>query len=578
MGRDSRIRPHWKMVSRRTPASVADVIDIILQNRNLDLASICGKLKDLSGHLAMRGMAEGAALLAKHMIRGHKIVIVADYDCDGITSAAQIALFFRDAGYENFRVVIPSRDEGYGIPERAVTENPDAKIFLALDCGTLDFKPIRTARSMGAECIVIDHHEVPAFLPSSDPGQAVAPASVLINPKHPGCCSHFKEFCASGLSFLFLASLRQALRKEDTGFTLPQIGGKYLALAATGTITDLVPLVSANRILVQNGLRNLNANASAPLLHLAATSGLAGKTLTAGHIGFYLGPRINAAGRIAEGQTAYDLLISDHQPKLMELARELNDLNARRQLQEEKILRDIRVKLAEQPPAGRTLVMGSPEWPQGVVGIVASRVQQDLHYAPVVIFSIDERHGIARGSARSIPGFDIHHALSMCAGLLVKWGGHKAAAGLTIEVHRIKEFASRFEEISRQYEPEIFIPHGNVDLELPLTLIGPELFQALEDLEPHGMGNPAPVFALSGAKFKSSRTFGKDQNHVKLELENGLECVWWRGARRFSEIRSEIENRPCPGGEHVLDMVFNVGWNGFKNRLTLEIKDIGRFF
>jgi single-stranded-DNA-specific exonuclease len=512
------------------------------------------------------------------MAAGNKIVVVADYDCDGITSAAQIALFFREAGYENFRVVIPSRDEGYGIPERAVSENPDAKVFLALDCGTLDFKPVRLACSMGADCIVIDHHEVPACVPGSAPGQEVAPASVLINPKHPACCSKFKEFCASGLSFLFLASLRQALRDADAGLHIPRLGGKYLALAATGTITDLVPLVSANRILAKSGLRNLNANASAPLSHLAATSGLAGKALSAGHIGFYLGPRINAAGRISEGQIAYDLLISDQQPRLLELARELNELNSKRQAQEEKILRDIRARLAGRPPAGRTLVMGSPEWPQGLVGIAASRVQQDLHYAPVVIFSIDERQKIARGSARSIPGFDVHHALSMCAGLLVKWGGHKAAAGLTIEAHRIEEFALRFEEISLQYEAEIFIPHGKVDLELPLILVGPELVRALEKLEPHGMGNPAPLFSLSGVRLNSSKIFGKAQNHVKLEFENGLEGVWWRGATRFSEIRSERKSKPGPSPEHALDMVFNLGWNGFYNKLMLEIRDIGRLF
>ncbi len=570
MGRDSLIRQHWKILSDRTPATVSDVIDIILQNRNLDPASICGELKDLSGHLAMRGMAEGAALLARHMADRDKIVVVADYDCDGITSAAQIALFFRETGYENFRVVIPSRGEGYGIPERAVRENPDAKVFLALDCGTLDCKAIRLACSIGADCIVIDHHEVPG----SGSGQEVAPASVLINPKHPACRSQFKEFCASGLSFLFLASLRQALRNSDTGLSLPKLGGKYLALAATGTIADLVPLVSANRILAQSGLRTLNANACAPLSHLADSSGLGGRTLTAGDIGFYLGPRINAAGRISEGQIAYDLLISDQQPRLMELAEDLNELNAKRRAQEEKILRDIRARLSGGPPAGRTLVMGSPEWPQGVAGIVASRVQQDLHYAPVVIFSIDERQGIARGSARSIPGFDVHHALSLCAGMLVKWGGHKAAAGLTIEAHRIEEFARRFEEISRQYEAEIFIPHGKVDLELPMGLVGPKLFQALKRLEPHGMGNPAPLFALSGVKFNFCKTFGKKQNHVKLEFENGLEGVWWRGAERFSEMRGEgkSERRPRP------DMVFNVGWNGFYNKLMLEIRDMGRFF
>src|SRR5208337_2139012 len=272
---------------------------------------------------------------------------------------------------------------------------------------------------------------------------------------------------------------------------LPALGGKYLALAATGTVADLVPLVSANRILARSGLRNLNANACAPLSHLALTAGLSGKTLTAGNIGFYLGPRINAAGRISQGQIAYDLLTSDQPPRLIRLARELSDLNAKRQAREEKVLGDIRTHLAAHPPTGRTLVLGHPEWPPGIVGIAASRVQQSLHYAPVVIFSIDERKGIARGSARSIPGFDVHNALSMCTELLIKWGGHKAAAGLTIAADRIGEFACRFEEIARQYEAEIFIPHGKVDLELPMVLVGSGLVKALEELEPHGMGNPA---------------------------------------------------------------------------------------
>jgi single-stranded-DNA-specific exonuclease len=568
MGQDSLLRPRWKILNERSPAGVSDVIDIILHNRNLDPRAIAGELKDLSEHLCIRGMTEGARLLAKHMASRNKIVVVADYDCDGITSAAQIALFFQETGYRNFRVVIPSRGEGYGIPERAISENPDAKVFVALDCGTLDLKPVRLACSMGADCIVIDHHEVPACVPGSNSGQVLAPASVLINPKHPECGSSFKEFCASGLTFLFLAGLRRALRSAETGLTLPALGGKYLALAATGTVADLVPLVSANRILARSGLRNLNANSFAPLSHLAATAGLAGKTLTAGHIGFYLGPRINAAGRISRGQIAYDLLTSKEPSRLVQLARELEELNAQRRAQEEKIVREIGARLGKRPPSGRTLVLGGTRWQPGVVGIAASRVQQDLYYAPVVIFSIDEAAGIARGSARSIAGFDVHHALSMCDELLIKWGGHKAAAGLTIAADRIEEFAGRFEEIALQYPAEIFILHGKVDLQLPLALVGPELVQALEELEPHGMGNPAPVFALRGARFNSAKIFGKEQNHLKLVFENGLEGIWWRGAQRFFDV-SELK---------VMDMVFRVGWNGFYKKTMIEIADLGRLF
>lgn len=559
MGRECRIRPCWKVINAGVPSTVSEVIDMLLSNRNLDRRFIGGELKDLSDHLSMRGMAEGAELLARHMRAGDKIVLVADYDCDGITSAAQMALFLRETGYENFRVIIPSREEGYGMPERAVRENADAGVFVAMDCGALDIAPIRLARSLGAECIVIDHHEVP--------NGEVAPASVLINPKQAQCCSTFKEFCASGLTFLFLASLRRALGKR---FPSPALGGKYLALAATGTVADLVPLVSANRILARSGLRNFNANRSAALSQLAETAGLAGKTITAGHISFYIGPRINAAGRVSEGRIAYDLLTCDQPQRAAELAQELNLLNAKRQGEEESILKDIRRRFSEAMAGKRTVVMADPAWTQGVVGIAASRVQQELHYAPVVVLAIDAAKGIARGSARSVSGFDIHHALSRCDDLLIRWGGHKAAAGLTIEAARIGEFAERFEEIARSSPPELFVPHARVDMELPIGLVDAGLLEALRELEPYGMGNPAPVFGMRDASFAVAGLFGREQKHLRLQFDNGVEGVYWQGAQRYPELTR--------GKKATQDLVFQVTMDGFKNRPMLDIKDIGRFF
>ncbi len=560
MGRNCLVNTHWKILSAKTPQSVDDVFDTLLEIRNLDQGSISGELKDLEAHLSsMRGMEEGARLMARHMAAGHKIVLVADYDCDGITSAAQMALFLKDTGYCNYEVVIPLREEGYGIPERAIRENADAGLLVAMDCGTLDLKPIELARSNGADCIVIDHHQVPQG--------KLAPATVLINPKHPECRSPFKEFCASGLTLLFLAALRRALRDS---FPVPSLGGKYMVLAAIGTVTDLVPLVSANRILARSGLNSMNGACWPPVSLLANCAGISRKSLTAGHISYYIGPRINAAGRVSDGRIAYDLLTGSQPEELSRLAGELNRLNAERQAQEGRILKGIREMIAEKPVCTRTFVSANGKWPPGVVGIAASRVQQELHYGPVIILSSDENNMTARGSGRSVPGFDIHRALERCSDLLLKWGGHKMAAGLTIRTELIPEFAARFEQAAQECPAEIFEPCGRVDMVLPLGLVGSELLNALRLMEPHGMGNPAPVFACPSALFTVKKAFGKERNHLRLGFGNGLEGIFWRATERRPDLSIGRSDR--------LDMVFQVELDHFNGRPSLNIRDMGRFF
>ena len=214
--------------------------------------------------------------------------------------------------------------------------------------------------------------------------------------------------------------------------------------------------------------------------------------------------------------------------------------------------------------------MGDPAWSPGVVGIVASRIQQEIQYAPVVIFSIDEKNGTARGSARSIPGFDIHAALARCADILLKWGGHKAAAGLSIRTGQIAEFADRFEQIAQEHPEEVFTSCGKIDMELPLQFVGFELLEALHQLEPHGMGNPSPLFAVRKTPFTLKKTFGKENNHVKLGFHNGVEGIFWRGAGRLSTLSPE-QNGP-------LDIVFHLVRDNFSGCPVLDIRDVGRFF
>ena len=207
-----------------------------------DGSFLSADLKDLETCLVMKGIDEGARLMADRLIHGRQIVLVGDYDCDGITSVAQMAHFLTDIGYGNFDVVIPGRSEGYGIPARALTGHPDADLLVAMDCGTFDAEPLTMARHRGTDSIVIDHHEIS----DRDP----APATVLINPRQPGCPSVFKDFCSSGLTLLFLTRLRKAIAGT---FPQPRLGGKYLAMAAIGTVADMVPLVGGNRILVREG-------------------------------------------------------------------------------------------------------------------------------------------------------------------------------------------------------------------------------------------------------------------------------------------------------------------------------------
>jgi len=549
----------WEIAADRRPRSVEDVVRILLENRGADPSFLSSELADLKAYIDVKGLEEGADLMARRLRENRKVVLVADYDCDGITSAAQVSLFLREIGYENFSVVLPDREEGYGIPRRAIADHPDAGLFVAMDCGTSEREKILQIRGLGADCLVIDHHEVPR--------QGAAPATVLVNPKQPGCPSPFKEFCSSGLTLLFLTRLRRALAG---GFPQPRLGGKYLELAAIGTIADLVPLVQGNRILARSGMASLNRKPYGPIRAILESAGLGRKPLSAGHVGYYIGPRINAAGRVSRARIAYDLLVSEKQEEMDSLAGELNRLNARRQQQEERILEEIRPRLPGADESRKTLVLGDAGWPVGVVGIAASRIQQEWRHVPTILLAIDEKNGVARGSGRSIPGFDLHGALMECRDLLQRWGGHKAAAGLTLDPANLDAFAARFEEIARRSDPEIFVPRKRVEMNLDLELVSGELVEALRVFEPHGLGNPSPVFAATGVRVAVQRAFGNEGSHLRLVLNGGVEGVFWRGAPSFESGRwGDLEDA---------DVIFEVEWDAYGNKPGLVVKDVGRFF
>lgn len=550
------IQPQWRLLRDCRPTSVQEVMDILLSNRGVTPTFLNGSLKDLEPHLGIQGMAEGAELMAWHLQKGHKLLLVGDYDCDGVTSAALLAIFLRDIGYADFKVVIPHRSEGYGIPKRAIFQHADARLLVAVDCGTQDRDAIALCQSLGIDSLVIDHHEVNA--------ENLAPVKVLINPKQPSCASSFKEFASAGLTLLFLAGLRRALRGS---FRSPTLGAKYLALAAIGTIADIVPLIDGNRILAKAGIRHLSSCEFLPLQQIIQAAGLANKTITAGHVGYQLAPRLNVAGRMATAQLALDLLTGDDPQDLQKLAQELNRLNAKRQYLEKLVMEEVKGRYTVDCGARRTLVMGDSGWHPGIIGIVAAKIQQELHFGPTIIFAIDAEAQIARGSARSVAGFDIHAALKRCDSLLLKWGGHKMAAGLSISPADLDAFSLLFEEVARDYPAQIFVPERKVDLELDLDLVSDRLIEALATLEPHGAGNPRPTFAAKRARVRVRKVFGKDQSHLRMMLQDKVDGVFWNGRDHLA-----------PDLDGDADVIFQLEKDAFMHRPVLNIRDVGRFF
>lgn len=551
------MKKRWKVANDKVPQSVDDVIEILIENRKLDPGSVNETLAVMEKYLQIRNLDAAAKLMADHILKGSRIVLVGDYDCDGVTSTAQVSLFLQQIGHRDWSVVIPSRSEGYGVPLRAVQENPEARLFLTMDCGTLDAVAISAARKLGADVIVIDHHEVP-----EDP-KKVAPATSLVNPKQPGCPSLFKEFCASGLTLLFLSRLRKFL---SATFGQIPINGRYLALSAIGTVADMVSLTHGNRLLVKAGLDSINKPEFdyEPIIQLRKVSRLDQQPLSAGHIGFCLGPLVNAMGRMGDPMTAYKLLATSDRGTCARLASELNDANSRRQLATERVLTSIRQRVESGEWAGRrTLVAGNVAWPQGVIGICASKVIESIHYGPTILFEIDKDAGIAKGSARSISGFDIYDALTRCDDLLVRWGGHRMAAGLTISLDKFDAFMERFESVALNCDPDVFRPLVRIDCELPQSLVGKPLYDALEALQPHGMGNSTPAFLMKDVRAEVKRVFGQDKQHLSLDID-GIPAVWWSAGDTYG----------LKAGEAIrTDLVVELNWDAYHNDVQLRTRE-----
>ena len=481
------------------------------------------RMEQLHPPMAMRGMAEAVGRLSAAIRAGETILVHGDYDVDGMCSTTILVRTLRHLGASAIPFAPHRITDGYDLGDAGVRAAVagGAKVVVTCDCGTTAHDPVADLCRHGIDVIITDHH-----LPSRPPPECVA----VLNPRVSGCDYPDKDLCAAAVAFKLSLAL---LEHHGAG---PNVALNMLDLVALATVADVAPLRGENRILVRYGLRMMAETKNVGLRALINAAGLEGRELTAGRIGFILAPRLNAVGRIGDAKRGLDLLLTSDESEANALAREFEEINRTRQNIDRETLDAARKMAATRDlDSVSGLVLAADGWHPGVIGIVASRLVEDL-YRPVVLIAIDG--GIGKGSGRSIPAFDLHGGLTACADLLLRYGGHKAAAGLTVDAARIPELQERFDAVARErLTKDDLTPELRVDLEVPLGDANDSLEKLLRHFEPFGIGNPAPLLATRGIRLGAApRVIG--QNGLKFALRDDtteLEGVWWGVSHRAAE-------------------------------------------
>lgn len=453
-------------------------------------------------------MKKAVARLKQARQHGEKIVIYGDYDIDGLSATALLLDAFGKFGFEDVDAFIPNRFvEGYGMTMGAVDKVRDmgADLIVTVDTGSLCHTEIAYAASLGIDTVVTDHHNVAETPP---------PSVAAVNPKFPGHTYPFRDLCGAGVAF----KLVQALQTELDG--LPDGYEKWLLdLVALGTVCDIVTLADENRANVYWGLEVLKKQQRPGLKALMASAGIEPERVNARHLGFGLGPRMNAAGRLETAQHALDMLVARDGLAALEASEKLEELNVKRRIIQDAIFEEACVQ-AEQLADDRVLVVSSDGWNHGVIGIVASKLVEK-YKKPV--FIIGERGEEATGSARSFGDFSAADAVRAADDIIIKGGGHGAAAGVTLETEKIGDFrrcVNEFYDSLRLTNQERYLlPRADVEID-DFSEIDEELVANLEKMEPFGNGNPEPVLKITRASVLSMRRMGADGQHVKLALRD----------------------------------------------------------
>ncbi len=545
LGSSMQIQPHLaRMLARRGVTDFATAKEFFNPS-----------LEQLHNPFLMEDMDKAVGRLALAIQRNEQILIYGDYDVDGTTSVALMCIFLRRIGAQ-FEYYIPDRyKEGYGISFEGVQYAIDEgfELMVALDCGIKANDKVAYAQENDVDVIICDHHT---------PGEELPSAYAILDPKKSSCNYPFKELSGCGIGFKLLQGLIDRIGMDEIELH------KLTDLAAISSACDIVPLTGENRVLVNKGLKQI---ASFPRPGIAKILGdKVNKELSVSDLVFGIGPKINAAGRIDHGSNAVELLIEEDDLQAEVMAKLIQESNEYRRDLDQQITAEALAQVPLHDPQGNTKssVLYDPEWHKGVIGIVASRVIEQF-YKPTVVFT---RNGdYAAGSARSVRGFDVYEALNDCADCLIQFGGHKYAAGMTIELDQIDAFRRRFDAaVSKRIHSEQLVPMIEIDEELSFDQINRRFLNTLKRMAPFGPKNMKPNFVSRNVRDTGrSRIVGNDQTHLKIDFEqNGIT----HGGIAFGMA----DLLPLLQSKESVDVVYTLEenvWNG-QVSIQLAVKDI----
>jgi single-stranded-DNA-specific exonuclease len=469
--------------------------------------------KDVRNPLSMLDMDKAADRIVKAIENKEKTVIYGDYDVDGITSTALLYEFLQSIGADVIYYIPDRKDEGYGINIMAVNKliKQGMKLLITVDCGITAIGEVEFAKLQRMDVIITDHHTCKERIPDA--------ADAVVNPKREGDEYGFDGLAGVGVAFKLALAIAVRL-----GMNTGECFERYVDLAAIGTIADVVPLVDENRIIVYRGLMQLQNPKRHGIKALLEVAGAYGKKVTASTIAFAIAPRMNAAGRLGTAVTAVELLLTKDEVRAREIAEELDKENKARQSTEQEILREALDMTAADPNFSKkkVIVLAKEGWHNGVIGIVASRLMEQF-YRPTILISLS--NGVGKGSGRSIEGFNLFEALQDSDELLTTFGGHSAAAGLGINEGNIEKFTEKINKYAESVMTEQdMVPIVKIDCMLGGQNLNLATAKVISALEPYGMGNEKPVFAIKNAVVRSIASVGADNKHLRMQIEK--DGVW----------------------------------------------------